>query len=46
VIKEGQKRLIYDEGYFIDPSGHQALFNQGRSVNGIWLCEACASSQL
>ncbi len=45
VLKDGQKRLVYEAGYFIDPDGHKALFNQGRIVNGIWLCESCANTQ-
>jgi hypothetical protein len=45
VVKEGEKKLVYDAGYFYDPHGHKALFNQGRVVNGVWLCDTCAKQQ-
>jgi len=43
VVQENGKKLVYAKGYFIDPEGHKALFNEGRVVNGVWVCDECAS---
>jgi hypothetical protein len=43
VTASGEKRLIYEAGYFFDREGHKSLFNQGRVVDGEWACEPCAS---
>lgn len=45
LVKGEEKQLVYDAGYFYDPHGHKSLFNQGRMVNGVWLCDACAKEQ-
>lgn len=44
-LKDGQKKLVYAAGYFYDPQGHKAMFNQGRAVNGVWLCDQCAGGK-
>jgi len=40
--KDGEKKLVYESGYFFDPHGHKAMFNQGRVVDGVWVCDQCA----
>jgi len=45
VEKEGNRSLIYEDGYFIDPNGHQATFNKGRFLDGVWYCSECAGNQ-
>jgi hypothetical protein len=42
LLKDGQKKLVYEAGYFYDPQGHKAMFNQGRVVDGVWVCDQCA----
>jgi len=42
LLKNGERKLVYDAGYFYDPQGHKAMFNQGRVVNGVWVCDQCA----
>jgi hypothetical protein len=42
ILKDGEKKLVYDAGYFFDPQGHKAMFNEGRIVNGRWVCDKCA----
>lgn len=42
LVKGGGKKLVYESGYFFDPHGHKAMFNQGRVVDGVWLCDQCA----
>jgi hypothetical protein len=39
----GDRRLVYEAGYFFDSKGHKSLFNQGRVVDGVWLCDQCAA---
>jgi len=45
LVQEDGKKLVYEEGYFIDPNGHKALFNEGRVVDGVWVCDKCASAR-
>jgi len=45
LTKDGQKKLVYEAGYFFDPSGHKAMFNQGRVVDGVWVCDQCAGAK-
>jgi len=42
LLKNGEKKLVYDAGYFFDAQGHKAMFNQGRVVDGVWVCDQCA----
>ncbi|MGH7457429.1 MAG: hypothetical protein ACRENG_39130 [bacterium] len=42
LLKNGEKKLVYEAGYFYDPQGHKAMFNQGRVVDGGWVCDQCA----
>lgn len=42
LLQEEGKKLVYESGYFIDPQGHRALFNEGKLVEGIWRCDNCA----
>lgn len=42
LLKNGEKKLVYEAGYFFDPMGHKAMFNQGRVVDGMWVCDQCA----
>lgn len=42
LLKDGGKKLVYESGYFFDPHGHRAMFNQGRVVDGMWVCDQCA----
>jgi hypothetical protein len=42
LTKDGQKKLVYDAGYFFDPNGHKSMFNQGRVIDGVWVCDQCA----
>lgn len=42
LLKDGEKKLVYESGYFYDPQGHKSMFNQGRVVEGMWLCDQCA----
>ncbi len=42
LLKEGEKKLVYDSGYFFDTRGHKAMFNQGRVLEGVWVCDQCA----
>ncbi len=42
LLKDGEKKLVYESGYFFDPHGHKAMFNQGRVVDGVWACDQCA----
>jgi hypothetical protein len=42
LLKNGEKKLVYEAGYFYDPQGHKAMFNQGRVVDGMWVCDQCA----
>lgn len=42
LLKDGEKKLVYESGYFFDPHGHKAMFNQGRVVEGVWVCDQCA----
>jgi hypothetical protein len=44
-LKDGQKKLVYDAGYFYDPQGHKAMFNQGRVVSGVWVCDQCTGAK-
>lgn len=44
LLKDGEKKLVYESGYFFDPQGHKAMFNQGRVVDGVWVCDRCAGS--
>jgi hypothetical protein len=45
LTKDGQKKLVYDAGYFFDPNGHKSMFNQGRVIDGAWVCEQCADTK-
>lgn len=45
LLKEDEKKLVYESGYFIDPQGHRALFNEGKLVEGVWLCANCAEER-
>lgn len=45
LLEEDEKKLVYESGYFIDPQGHRALFNEGRVVDGVWLCGNCAGEE-
>jgi hypothetical protein len=45
LLKNGEKKLVYDAGYFYDPQGHKAMFNQGRVVDGVWVCDQCAEAK-
>jgi hypothetical protein len=45
LLKNGEKKLVYDAGYFYDPQGHKAMFNQGRVVDGVWVCDQCAGTK-
>jgi hypothetical protein len=42
LLKNGEKKLVYESGYFYDPQGHKSMFNQGRVVDGMWVCDQCA----
>lgn len=42
LLKDGEKKLVYESGYFYDPQGHKSMFNQGRVVDGMWVCDQCA----
>lgn len=42
LLEEEGKKLVYKSGYFIDPQGHRALFNEGKVVEGVWMCDNCA----
>lgn len=43
LLQNGEKKLVYESGYFYDPRGHKAMFNQGRVVDGTWVCDQCAA---
>ncbi len=45
LVEKGNKSLVYEEGYFIDPNGHRATFNKGQIVDGVWYCSECAGNQ-
>lgn len=45
LLEEDEKKLVYESGYFIDPQGHKALFNEGELVEGVWLCANCAEER-
>jgi hypothetical protein len=45
LLKAGEKKLVYESGYFFDPQGHKAMFNQGRVVDGVWVCDQCAGAK-
>jgi hypothetical protein len=45
LLKNGEKKLVYESGYFYDPQGHKAMFNQGRVVDGVWVCDQCAGAK-
>lgn len=42
LLKNGEQKLVYDAGYFFDAQSHKAMFNQGRVVDGMWVCDQCA----
>ena len=45
LLKDAEKKLVYESGYFFDPRGHKAMFNQGRVVDGVWVCDQCAGAK-
>ncbi len=45
LLKDDEKKLVYESGYFFDPHGHKAMFNQGRVVDGVWVCDQCAGAK-
>jgi hypothetical protein len=45
LLKDDEKKLVYESGYFFDPHGHKAMFNQGRVVDGVWVCDQCAGTK-
>lgn len=45
LVEGNEKTLVYQEGYFIDPNGHRALFNEGRTVDGVWYCDQCVGAR-
>jgi hypothetical protein len=45
LLKDGEKKLVYESGYFFDPSGHKAMFNQGRVIDGVWVCDQCTGAK-
>jgi len=45
LLKDGEKKLVYESGYFFDPHGHKAMFNQGRVVDDVWVCDQCAGAK-
>jgi hypothetical protein len=44
LLKGGEKKLVYESGYFYDPQGHKSMFNQGRVVDGTWVCDKCSGA--
>lgn len=39
LIKDGERRLVYESGYFIDEEGQRATFQDGAFRNGKWIVE-------
>lgn len=37
VVEEDQRRLVYEEGYFIDEEGQRATFHEGQFQDGRWI---------
>lgn len=37
LIDEGESRLVYESGYFIDEDGNRATFQDGAFENGQWI---------
>lgn len=44
LLKNGERKLVYESGYFFDPQSHKSMFNQGRIVDGMWVCDQCAGA--
>jgi hypothetical protein len=40
VIEDGEQRLVYESGYFIDEEGRRATFQDGVYRNGEWMVES------
>lgn len=39
VIEDGERRLVYESGYFLDEEGRRATFQDGVFRNGEWIVE-------
>lgn len=37
LVQDGQRRLVYEEGYFIDEEGQRATFHEGQFQDGQWV---------
>lgn len=37
IIEDGKRRLVYEEGYFIDENNRRATFQDGTFRNGRWM---------
>lgn len=37
LLEDGDRRLVYEAGYFIDDEGNRATFHDGRFQNGRWV---------
>ena len=43
-VKDGNDwRVVYEDGYIVDPMGHKSPLVSAVEMNGTWVCGACAS---
>lgn len=37
IVEDGERQLVYEEGYFIDEEGQRATFHEGQFQDGRWV---------